>query len=95
MIKICDEFNVVSLGGEYALLPKLDRNSVQSGKKGLVINESAYEIYKLICEQEDEKKVVDKMCDMYSNDQDYIKKIVHKCVESFTKAGIIMLHDSN
>ena len=51
MIKICDEFNVVSLGGEYALLPKLDRNSVQSGKKGLVINESAYEIYKLICEQ--------------------------------------------
>lgn len=85
-IKVLEEYSIVDMGGEYALLPDIKHN-----KKGLIVNDAAYEIYKEICVKKDVDKVIESINEKYSNEYTEIQKIVYKCIDSFEKAGMILI----
>ena len=90
MLKKNEEYQITVLGGEYGLLPKINKKTLNEKKKVLIINEAAYYIYQLLCEYCNKDKVIEVIFERYDYEIEYIEKIVNFCYEKFVNVGVFI-----
>lgn len=90
MFKKNEEYKVIALGGEFALLPQINKKTAEEKKKALIVNEAGHTIYQLLCDYCNKDKVIEVLCESYDCEKEYNEKIVNWCYNKFVQAGVFI-----